>query len=315
MPQTSSSYLGNNMKVQEFFNDHYKIRRLRGRSQNTVRLYRSSIKNLEKSLGRPTFLVDLTDDNIARLMQDILDRGGSPYTANKERSQLLAIWRFAAQVKMLDTWPTILAENVPERAPQAWLAEDVHAIIQSAEATTGSIGNVPASLWWSALISLALDTGERIGAISQAEWSWLDRDWMLIPAEARKGRKRDKRYKINQETVERLKAIRKYSRGESRIFVWPYNPTYLWARYGKLLRDAGLPDGPKDKFHKLRKTLGSVAHAAGLDAQDVLDHQNRRTTQRYLDARFTRETQPSQILADWLRAAPVDKIGQDRKKA
>lgn len=302
------------MKVSEFFNDHYKIRRLRGRSQNTVRLYESSIRNLEKTLGRTAFVVDLTDDNVSRLMQDVIDRGGSPYTSNKERSQLLAIWRFAAQIKLLDTWPTVMAENVPERAPQAWLAEDIHAIIDAASQANGFIGRVPARLWWVALISLALDTGERIGAIFQAEWSWIDRDWILVPAEARKGRKRDKRYKISLETVDRLKAVRKFSCGDRKVFVWPYNPTYLWSRYGKLLRSAGLPSGPKDKFHKLRKTLGSVAHAGGLDAQEVLDHQNRRTTQRYLDARFTRETQPAQILAQWLQAKPTATHADDSKR-
>jgi integrase len=301
------------MKLSEFFEGQYKIRRLRGRSQNTVRLYRSSIRNLEKTIGRTVFLADLTDDNIARLMQDIIDRGGSPYTSNKERSQLLAIWRFAAQLKMVDTWPTVMAEHVPERVPVAWLVDDVLALLDAASNAKGYIGSAPANLWWPALLSLALDTGERIGAVCQAEWSWVDRDWILIPAEARKGKTRDRRYKISPETIERLRQLRKFSCGSTKIFVWPYNRTYLWTRYSKLLKEAGLPYGPKDKFHKLRKTLASVAHAAGLDAQEILDHQSRRTTQKYLDIRFTRETQPSQILADWLRNPP--KTDEKRRQA
>jgi integrase len=300
------SIWGHKMKVADFFDDTYKPRRLRGRSQNTVRLYRSSIKNLERTLGRPALLEDLTDDNVAQLMQDIIDRGGSPHTANKERSQLLAIWRFAAQTKVVDRWPTVTPEQCPERVPMAWMPDDVRSLLAAAAAAKGRIGRAPAAVWWTALISVCLDTGERIGAVSQAEWTWLERDWILVPAEARKGRKRDRRYRLAPETVARLKELRKHSQGSQVMFEWPYGRSYIWAKYGKLLQAAGLPHGPKDKFHRLRKTLGSVAYAAGLDAQDLLDHQNKRTTQRYLDPRFTRDVQPSQILADWLRQKPTE---------
>ena len=300
------------MKISEFFECNYRIKRLRGRSTNTLRLYRSSIRNLEKTLGRVATLDDFTDETVGLVMQAMLDRGCSPFTANKERSQLIALWNFASRQGLVDRWPTILAEPEPERVPQAWLAEDVHQLQAAIAASTEFIGNVPASIWWSTLIAICLDTGERIGAVTQSKWSWIERDWMLVPAEARKGRKRDRRYLLSRETLVKLSQLRKFAEGDL-IFVWPHHPTYLWRKYKRLLERAGLPHGAKDKFHRLRKTLGSVAYAAGLDAQDILDHQSRKTTKKYLDPRFSREVQPSQVLADWLRNPPIS--GQESKTA
>lgn len=286
------------MQITEFFEGKYRIHRLRGKSPNTVRLYRSSLRLLDKVVGRPATLEDLTDDTIALVMQNVLDRGGSPYTANKERSQLLAIWRYAAQLGLISRWPTVLPEKQPERAPKAWLLEDVTKLLKTIQALDGSVGSVPARLWWLGLIYVCLDTGERIGAVKQATWDMLEHGWLLIPAEHRKGGKRDRRYRLSEDTLQVLEKMRPYCTRE--IFPWPYTATYLWNRYDKILQKAGLPHGPKDKFHRCRKTLGSVAYAAGLDPQEVLDHSSRRVSQAYLDARFTRTTAPSTILRQWL---------------
>ena len=304
------------MKISDFFEVNYRVKRLRSRSQNTLRLYRSSIRNFEKTLGRTATLDDFTDENIGLVMQTMLDRGCSPYTANKERSQLLAMWRFAHQQLLVKAWPTIMAEKEPERVPQAWLAVDVHQLMDAVGKLTGSVGAAPAALWWRSLLSVCLDTGERIGAVSQAKWAWLDRDWILIPAEARKGGRRDRRYQLNTLTLELLAELRACTtlhHAGALMFAWPYHPTYLWTRYTRILEMAGLPHGPKDKFHRLRKTLGSVAYAAGLDAQDILDHQSRKTTKKYLDPRFSRDVQPAHVLAQWLRnpkpTSPLRKHG------
>lgn len=292
------------MRLIDFFEDNYRVKKLRGKSPHTLRLYRFSIRHLGKVLCKDPELSDLNDENVALVMQSIIDRGCSPYTANKERSQLLAIWRYAAQIGELSRWPTVMAENEPERIPRAWTIEDVQQLFASVRAMQSTIGDVQAAVWWEAIVMVCLDTGERIGAVSQAEWSWLERSWLLVPAEARKGRKRDRRYLLSNETLALLSELRKQSPEKKEMFAWPYCSTYLWAKYSALLRKAGLPSGPKDKFHKLRKTTASVAYAAGLDAQDLLDHQNKRTTQKYLDPQFTRETQASQVIADWLRNPP-----------
>lgn len=287
------------MQLLEFFDNVYLPRRLRGKSENSVRLYRLCICQFGRSLGRPARLEDLTEDNV--LMHLRRRNYVSPATRNKELSQLTAMWRLASQRKLVDGWPHIQAEPEPERAPVAWLPEEVAKILKSAESFPGTVGSVDAGLWWSCKIRVLLDTGERISAIRAARWDWLSGQWLTIKAEARKGKTRDRAYRLSAETAKLLAKMRKQSRDKELIFPWPYNGNYLWNRYKRILTLAGLPADRDRKFHACRKTLASAVYAAGMDAQDALDHSDRRTTQRYLDPRLTRSQHPSEILAAYLR--------------
>jgi integrase len=59
----------------------------------------------------------------------------------------------------------------------------------------------------------------------------------------------------------------------------------VWAWLTSILIAAGLPHGPKDKFHKIRKTTAShIAKAAGASmASAVLGHSDVEVTKRYID--------------------------------
>lgn len=288
------------MKISEFFECNYRPIRLRGRSQNTLRLYRSSIRLFEKVLGRVSVLSDFSDIHISMVMQFVLDNGGSPFSANKHRSQLLAIWRYACMIKMADQWPTVMPEPTPERIPVAWVASDLHQLMSAIGRLKGCVGSVPAKLWWKSLLLVLIDSGERISAIVETRWSDLDGQWLLVKAEYRKGKKRDRRYMLTEETIEALRLMADY-RISDRIFPWPYARTYLWNRYTRILKQAGLPSGPKDKFHRIRKTVGSVCHANGLDATSVLDHSSARVTKAYLDPRFRPQTEHATVVQAWLK--------------
>lgn len=301
------------MKLQDFFDTHYRPQRLLGKSAKTTRLYNLSIRSFGKTLETVPLLEHLTDQNVVKHMQQVIDNGNSPATANKDRDQLLTIWRHAHRLGMITDYPNCPKLNVPERTPRAWLPEEFSRLLSVIESEDGYFETVPRSLWWKSIILTCLDTGERIAAIRQSRWDWFSGDWFVVPAEARKGGRRDRPYRLRAETLGHLEAIRLVSPTE--VFPWPYCEGYLWTLYGNLLKKAGLPHGRRDKFHKIRRTTGSVAHANGLDAQEVLDHQYRRTTQRYLDPRFQRDRQACDVLAEFL-AKPREterRDGQDRR--
>lgn len=283
-----------------FFESEYRSRRLRGKSDNTVRLYRLSIRSFAKTLGHDPTLEDLTDDNVSRHMQRVIDNGRAKATANKDRSQILAIWRYAAQKNKINRWPDVLEEIEPVRVPKAWTREDLEQLFAEAYRQPGYFGSVPRSLWWQAILMICLDTAERIGAVSQLRWEWIEHGWVTFPAEVRKGKRRDKRFRLSAASANLLLAVQKVTTDRERVFPWPYCQLYLWKLYGNLLRDAGLPHGRKDKFHRLRKTTASVSHAKGLDATDILDHASRKTTLRYLDPSFSREDQASDAVSEWM---------------
>jgi len=293
------------MLLTDFFELTYIPRKLRGKSDGSVRLYRLCLMQFARSLGRPPSVDDLTEDNVLLHLSKRSDVAAP--TRNKELSQLLALWRYACQRKLLSDWPDIQPETEPERVPIAWMPGELARLIATAETIGGRVGDVPANAWWSALIRIALDTGERIGAVRAIQWAWLQGEWLLIPAEVRKGKTRDRRYSLSALTLAAIRRLRPLVGSRKDMFPWPYGETYLWNRYHVILKAAGLPESRKHQLHCLRKTFGSVVHAAGMDAQTALDHADRRTTQRYLDPRLSRETKPSDILAAYLanpRPAP-----------
>jgi integrase len=282
--------------VRDFYADHYRPLKLRSRSANTRRLYEFSIRNFSRFLCREAALSDFTDDTLGRLMGWMVERGRSPYTVNKERSQLLAIWRFAARKKFVDHWPDVDPEVQPTRVPKAWTLEQIDALFSACLETSGKFGPVPRGLWWYGLHLLGWDTGERIAPLRAAQWAWLDLRAGLfrVPAEARKGRRADRVYRLHGETIEVLKRIEYPRRPE--VFPWPYSPTYIYHLYAQVQQRAGLPAGREFRFHCLRKSVASHGKAAGLDPQELMGHIDGRTTQKYLDKTICGGRPASEVL-------------------
>jgi integrase len=269
--------------LDSFFDGYYRPQRLRGGSDETVRLYRNSLANFRKFLGRGPRLSDLTDETIGALMSWTIGRGKSPRTANKFRDQLLALWRAACRKGWLKVWPDVEALREPEKIPRAWTPTQLSRLFAECNAQTGKICGVPAGLWWRTLHDVGWDTGERIAAILLIEWDWLSLDdaRLWISAQARKGKRRDRFHKLHPETVARLRLIQQPKR--KMVFPWPYSASYIYNRYTLILQRADLPHTREFKFHCLRKSVATHGKIAGLNPSELMDHADTRTTVRYLD--------------------------------
>lgn len=272
--------------------------RLLDSSPHTVRLYRLSIDAFGKTIGHPPTLEDLTNESLRMHMAKRLASKRSPATANKDRAQLLALWRHATMHGHKTTWPDVRELREPVRAPIAWLPRECETLLAQIAREKGMIGDVPAPIYWSNLLAVLLDTGERIGAVMQIEWGWISGGFLSVPAEARKGRSRDKVFRLSQSTVVGLQTLKKHQRNKL-VFAFPHNRTCLWRKFGSVLRKAGLPADRKSKFHRIRKTVATAVFAAGGDAQRALDHSDSRTTESYLDPRITCENRTAEYVASY----------------
>lgn len=282
------------MLVSEFFDTVYLPMKLRSSSENTVRLYRYSVRKYGTYLTRPAELTDLNDLSVSRYLQDLGKQNLSPYTVDKERSQLLAIWNFAAKKKYVSDFPFVDRDRLPERIPQAWMKDDLTKLVASCKAQEGYISGVKACDWWLALHKVIWDSGERIGAVLSIEWAWIKGEWLSMPAESRKGKTRDKLFALTDETLESLAAIKEPKR--IKVFVWDRAPTHIYYHYRRILERAGLSTDCKSKFHRMRKTVASFFQAAGGDASELLDHSSPRTTKAYLDPRIVVKSQAKDLL-------------------
>jgi integrase len=287
------------MTLNELF-ELYRAKQLRFKSDNTVRLYRHTLKSFTITLGRVPTIADLDSDTVELHMERIIKKGGSPASANKDRSQLLALWRFAAAKGIVTLWPTVAIMREPETVPMGWMPHEVTSLLNACKQADGTIGSVHASLWWTALVRVLLDTGERIGAVRPLKKTHLQGGWLLVPAEFRKGRRRDRLYPLQPPTVQSVLAVSNANRVDDLIFHWDRADTYIYARFSEILERAGLPTDSRSKFHRIRRTVASAVAQAGGDPTAALDHASPKTTKKYLDPRIVGSVPVSDILARYL---------------
>lgn len=282
------------MKLKELF-DLYCEKRLRGCSARTVTLYRHSIEAFERTVGQPATIDDLTDDNLYRHMHDRVDAGLSRATANKDHAQITAIWRWASQSKLVSTWPSVRKLQEPERIPLGWTPDELDRIFDSIDRHPGKVFGAPASLWWRCLISVLIDTGERIGPMRSIKRECLQGEHLLVSAELRKKNTRDKLYKLSPETIISLRQLLKLH-NQPVIFPWDRSETYIYYSYNLILKRAMLSHDARSKFHRIRRSVASAIKSLGGDPTAALDHASPRTTRRYIDPRIAGDTPTSDYM-------------------
>jgi integrase len=283
------------MTLQELY-EAYRVRKLLGASRSTFGKYRHSIAIIERLVGRVPTVDDLSDDIVSRLMAAKLDEGKTPHTANVFRAKICALWSWGAKRGFVKTWPDIDALNEPESVPTAWTAEQLSKVFQACELANRDMYGVPGSLWYRALLSVLWDTGERIGAILKADWARLSGEWLTIPASSRKGKTRDKVYRLHPDTVALLHKMRTYHQRDE---LFPYDCCRLSVsnRWRTMLNKSGLPSDSKHMFHCIRRSVASHAAQAGGDATAILDHSDSKLTKKhYLDPRVYRVSAPVDVL-------------------
>lgn len=263
---------------------------LTGISQRTLTLYAYTLRSWGELLGRPPEVRDLDELTVARFLTHRV-RTKAPATAAKDAAQLRALWGWCSRRKLCDTWPSTPRIIVPERIPEAWLAGEMHQLMESAAMEQGTICGFPAAAVWRATLLLAYDTGERIGPIVELKCADVRGCAVVFRAESRKGRRRDILREISVECADALLAIR---RGPAETAIpWDRAHSCRWRILKRILQRAGLPADRRCKFHRIRKTTASYYEAAGGSAQRLLDHSSPAVTRKYLDPRIVTQGAPA----------------------
>jgi integrase len=277
-----------NTTLADFFRDAYQPLRLRGRSQQTARLYGNTIRQFARWLERSPTLDDLDDLVVSRYLSHRAETR-SPLTAEKERTQLLALARLSSDLGIRKTRPCVPPAPTPRRVPRAWTIEQLKSLVAATQTEPGTIGDVPARVFWTGLAMTLWESAERVGAILATPAEDYVRPRLLVTAEHRKGRRSDRLYSLSPACCDMLDTLSRANAGKS-LFHWPLAYVYLWARFSLIIERAGLPNDRRNKFHAIRRA--AATHYARLGggieaAARLLDHSSTRTTQQYyLDPRL-----------------------------
>ena len=276
------------MTLTRFFDEVYRPLRLRGRSQNTTRLYHATIAAFRRwlvaeGIAAEPALEHLDELLLARYLEHRASTK-SPYTAEKERSQLMSLARLANERRLIDRLPTCPPGVLPDKVPTAWSADELRRLFEAASHATGRVHGLPAGAWFQAAISLAFETGERIGALLATKRADYRRPTLTVQPEARKGKRRGRVYTLSPATCDRLDALG--ASGSDMLLPWDKAPTYVYHKLRKILSAAGL-SGKRVGFHQVRRSAISHIAAAGGDPVQFAGHANPAVTKRwYLDPRM-----------------------------
>ena len=283
----------------QFFDSIYVPQRLADSSHETVMMYRKPLDEFSRWLACDATFANLTDDSIEQFLAWLKASGrlGNP-TINKYRAELLAVWNHAwRKGKVSAPVRDVGRLREVERVPEAWSTDQVQQILDAARSVSGTIGAVPARVWWPAIVLTLYDTGLRIDALMRATSIDLNRDsrWLTVRAETQK-QKADQVFRLHPETMTAIALVdAAVSPHRDRLF--PTNlqspRNHLGDCYRQILLNAGLSAGRRDLFHKMRRTSATaVTRSLGIDAaQKHLGHSSVSVTRRYIDPRLVGPTQ------------------------
>ena len=278
--------------MQQFFETVYRPLRLRGGSFRTTALYEQLIKRFSEYLGHPATMDDLNDLAVAGFLEHRRSMGRSPFTVERERSGLIALWNLAARRGIKKTWPEVPAGKLPRRTPNAWTLPEMQRLFKTARETKGWVNGVKANVFWPALLAVLWETGERIGAVMSARKSDFRPPHLLIRAEARKGGRDDLMHVLTPATCHRVELAMAHD--EPTIFFWSGAHSGLWSGWKRLVQRAGLPIGRDCGFHKIRRTAASYLAQKGGNATEFLGHRSPELAAKwYLDPIVTHAGQPA----------------------
>lgn len=289
--------------LKQFYEISYAPFNLKITADSTRRQYLRAIGLCSKILGREAMLSDLCDDLVAAVALAVVSKGRSPATANGHRAKLVALWDFAARRGFVPVYPNVPRMKEYTRVPTAWTQDQMRRLWQSCASEKGRIADIPARDWWLNLHGVLWDTGVRIGTLVAIpkgrrrglEWSFVDlHDGSVrIVAETQK-QWADQAFRLHADTVAALRAQK--PRHKRFVFPWPHCEGTLYNRYKRILERAELPHGPRDKFHRMRRTVASWYEHAGGNATELLGHSSRRVTMGYLDPLIVQRRHAADVL-------------------
>lgn len=286
------------MTLCRFYNDWYLPNRLGDASEKTRLAYGTTLRHWRLLTGDPP-VKEITTATLSRFrdallkmrgkkrhlpmspnsvrtymkhLQTLLDKLGPPGRGNRDALDILARVPWTKPPREVQRIPRIIAIQQLSDCIMASVAMEVP-----------RIPGVKAPAWWRALLTVAWNTGLRIGTLLSM---WMDDiDWrncrLLLPAARMKSR-RPFIMHLNEAAMAALRSIRT---NRELVFPWPHARRDFYKYVHRLEDAAGIPRKDQFGFHTIRKTVATLLYEVNPGAaQFALGHTtNDVTKKRYVD--------------------------------
>jgi integrase len=295
------------MTLRGFCRSHYLPERHHAPTGPTASLTDEFLSRSLACFGRELLLRELTAGTLRELrtwFSSQIEKGMSPATANLRLRQLRAIWNHAAKRRYLDSgrpWrpvkPPPPIEFFPEEDPEinAWTPEQLDALDRQALAQVGTVGGVDAAVFWVAFERVFRSMGSRVTAtmlVRREDYDCTSRAIWLRKENQKQ--KRDQRIALPPGTAAAVERLLAAHSCETIFGCWPFDPPLRktgrrkWKVLTKhfeqrLVKPAGLTLQKGVKTRQFRRTAATIVEENGGNAQELLGHRDRKTTDRYKD--------------------------------
>lgn len=251
----------------------------RGVAKHGEYMHRLAVRSFGKFLGREPELADLDEETVCRWLTWLEDSSGlAARSVKNKRSELITLWRFAAEHELVDQPPAahkIRPVKVPRPIPVAWDRQQLKQLVDACARLDGvTASGIPRSRYFMVLIRVAYESGLRRGDIFKINLNDIDPargTIRVVMAKTGLGHTST----LSQATVDLVldmaEALRVLGDPNHRTPLrWPQDLDTFYYWFKKLTVTAGVPYGA---LQQLRRTSATLTEAATPgSAQRLLGH-------------------------------------------
>jgi integrase len=207
----------------------------------TARQYRIRAVRMEAWAGCPIMLTDLNELLVSGWLRAYAAEGWKPSTVRSKRTQLLALWRAAADEYLCEP-PTrrVRSARVPWEPRDCWTLDEVNQLLRAASWLRNSPGGgMPRAEWFDLAIRVAWDTGLRWGDQIALRTDAIYNDVVVV---AQRKTRRPACGRLSRSTMAVLAdSLRRWPR--DRVTPWKWSHETFNAQVRRLVVKAGIRPG------------------------------------------------------------------------
>lgn len=216
---------------------------------------RYTISYLDRWAGHPVDLAELCDDLVNRWLLH-LAASMRPRSVRHHRTNLLSVWRGAAEAGVIDAWPRRVRRiKVPRTLVEAWHIEQMRRLLEQTDALKGKTRRhkIAKRAFYRAYTLVGWNTGLRPYDLWLLEFREIGTNGVLIHVMHKTGEVIMRQ--LRPETMAAIEAIAHVER--TRLFGDSLSVEAIRRQFTAMVKTAGLKGSPK----KLRKSAATAVEA------------------------------------------------------